>query len=268
MSEEKSIIRDVAALASIEVNKNLGGQAYALIPKDYQPVDLEKFMGVPVRIRQKLKLKTAGAFIEYVKRFGDDSTTIFADKDERRFRAVLDYHIDGDNGGHVPNWADHQADYPCPLSREWQAWSAHDNEKMNQLRFAEFLEDRAKDIVKPSGAELLDIALKFSVTRKSVFGSAIRLSSGEVDFQFSDQNEKKSSVQVPEEFTIGIAPFHNGDAYEVKARLRYRINEGQLTVWYQLIEPEKVMEDAFSGVCKEIAEALPEVQLLEAELPN
>ncbi|MBO9496339.1 DUF2303 family protein [Thalassotalea sp. G20_0] len=81
-------------------------------------------------------------------------------------------------------------------------------------------------------------------------------------------NEKKSSVEVPEEFTIGVAPFHNGDKYELKARLRYRIHEGQLTIWYQLIEPEQVIEDDFKGVCQEIAEALPELQLLEAELPR
>lgn len=268
MTEAKNIISALAEMARIEVRTDMGGQPYALVPEDYQAIVLEEYMDAPIRIRQSVNLKTSGAFIDYVKRFKDGDTTIFADKDERALRAVLDYHISNPDNMHVASWSTHKANYACPLSRGWKAWIGSNGEKFNQLQFAEFLEERAKDIVKPSGAELLDIALKFNVTRKSVFGSAIRLNSGEVQFQFSDQNEKKASVEVPEEFTIGVAPFHNGDKYELKARLRYRINEGKLTIWYQLIEPEQIIEDAFKGVCQEIAGALPELQMLEAELPR
>ncbi|MET4696123.1 DUF2303 family protein [Endozoicomonas lisbonensis] len=256
-----------SSLQTRTVNDN--SAPFVVVPEGFKAESLEETLEHPLLIRQKVNLKTAASFIEYVARFGDEYSTIFADKDTRSFRAILDFHAQGESHGqHLPSWNHHTADYACPLSRDWKAWTRHDGDKKNQLHFAEFLEDRAKDIVSPSGAELLDIALKFNVTRKSVFSSGIRLSSGEVQFQFSDQNEKKDTVEVPEEFTIGLAPFHNGEAYEIKARLRYRINEGCLTIWYQLIEPEKIIEDAFAGVMKEIGEALDKMQLLEAELPE
>ena len=268
MKMEQSTITTLMGLANLTVQDDKNGLPYALVPENFKALDLEKMKEHPSRIRQTVNLKTAEAFIEYAKRFGDEFSTIFADKDRRSFRAILDYHAQGGSAEeHTASWNSHIANYSCPFSREWEAWSDRNNKKMDQLQFAEFLEDRAKDIVKPSGAELLDIALKFNVTRKSVFSSGIRLNSGEVQFQFSDQNEKKDTVEVPEEFTIGLAPFHNGEPYEVKARLRYRINEGSLTIWYQLIEPEKVIEDAFNGVMTNVSEALEKMQVLESELP-
>ena len=265
----KQLVGLVSSLQTRTVDES--SAPFALVPEGFKVESLEKTLEHPLQIRQKVNLKTAASFIAYVIRFGDQFSTIFADQDNRAFRAILDFHAQGENHEeHTASWNNHTADYACPLSREWQAWSQHDSDKMNQLQFAEFLEDRAQDIVSPSGAELLDIALKFNVTRKSVFSSGIRLSSGEVQFQFSDQNEKKSTVEVPEEFTIGLAPFHNGEPYEVKARLRYRINDGCLLIWYQLIEPEKVIEDAFAGVMAEIEEKLEskKIQVLEAELPG
>ena len=38
--------------------------------------------------------------------------------------------------------------------------------------------------------------------------------------------------------------YFNGAAYRIDARLKYRIREGKLTLWYELIRPEKIIEDA------------------------
>jgi uncharacterized protein YfdQ (DUF2303 family) len=232
---------------------------FATVPQGYKLESLEHLMVAPSRVKQSLRLKTADAFIAYVDRFQVRATTIYADVDSLRFKAVLDHHSPDDG----PAWGDHVALYNCPLSREWKAWTESDDTKMDQVDFASFLEDRIKDIVHPSGAELLEIATKFQVIRKAVFGSAKNLSTGEFQLQYSEENDK-GTVEVPAEITLGIAPFHNGDAYGVKAKLRYRLRDGQLVLWYQLVDPQKVIEDAFSEVMVKVDSAL-DVQMLEAE---
>ncbi|WP_244277521.1 DUF2303 family protein [Pantoea septica] len=96
-------------------------------------------------------------------------------------------------------------------------WEEHDETAMGQKAFTEFLEDRAGDIVTPTSAELLEIATKFPVVCKAVFGSAIRLATGEFQFNYSDENDK-GTIEVPEVITLGLALFHSGKSYEVQAR--------------------------------------------------
>jgi uncharacterized protein YfdQ (DUF2303 family) len=58
---------------------------------------------------------------------------------------------------------------------------------------------------------------------------------------------------VPETFALGIAVFEGGDRYHVEARLRYRIADGgKMTMWFDLLRPHKVLEDALSFVWKAI----------------
>lgn len=44
--------------------------------------------------------------------------------------------------------------------------------------------------------------------------------------------------------------------YAVEARLRYRIDGGKMQMWYELVRPHKILEDAVSAVWDEIADAL------------
>ncbi|WP_269057538.1 DUF2303 family protein [Yersinia pseudotuberculosis] len=79
----------------------------------------------------------------------------------------------------APTWNDHRAHYRCELSKAWKIWQKYDGQTLSQEQFAELLEDRAADVVNPTGAELLEIATKFQVIRKAVFGSAMRLATGD-----------------------------------------------------------------------------------------
>ena len=257
---ELAIKELIAQGAAQSINKELGNKPFAVIPNDYKAQDLESFLNAPTRVRQRIETKTVESFTNYVKRYAEDASTIFADVDSRSFRCIIDYHDEADG----PSWGDHIVNYSCPLSREWLEWTKFDRQKMNQVSFAEFLENRAADVVEPSGVELLDIAEKFQVVRKAVFGSSVRLSSGEMQFQYSETNQK-GTIEIPEKFKVGVAPFHNGEKYAVEARLRYRIKEGELSLWYELVEPEKVVEDAFAAVVDQIKESATYVY--EASLP-
>ena len=56
------------------------------------------------------------------------------------------------------------------------------------------------------------------------------------------------------EFALGLRPFDGGDAYQVKAFLRYRIdrNTGQIVFWFELQRPDRVLEDASKAMVDKI----------------
>ena len=142
---------------------------------------------------------------------------------------------------------------------------AINNAKMNQIDFAEFLENNIKNVAPvgegyagPYGTELLEMVLAFQETRKSEFKSVKRLSDGTCQFQFSDEKSGSGNTKMPEKISLAIAPFHNGAPYQVDARIRYRLRDGQLVLWYELIEPKKVVEHAFQEIVTDMENQLGE----------
>ncbi|WP_253643503.1 DUF2303 family protein [Yersinia pseudotuberculosis] len=103
---------------------------------------------------------------------------------------------------------------------------------------------------------------KLSVKRSSVPLCAWRLATGEFQFNYSDENEK-GTIEVPELITLGLAPFHNGESYEVQARLRYRLREGKLTFTFKLVNPERVVEDAFNSIVEKVKEGVSVAHVLD-----
>ena len=45
-------------------------------------------------------------------------------------------------------------------------------------------------------------------------------------------------LRIPEEFFIALKPFLGGDTFCVPARFRYRIQEGRLVMWYELVRAD------------------------------
>lgn len=230
------------------------GEPFVAAPGDWKLHDAGRFLEEPTRIKRSTKLLTLEDFGKYVKDYGfEDSTRIYADSERMIFVAILDDHLRT-----APSWCTHTACYECPLSREWKAWKANDNKRMSQIEFAEFLEDRAQDVEEPAGADLYEMAVKFRVIRKSVFGSATRLSTGELSFEYSNENQK-GTIELPESISIGIPIFHHGAGYRLRARLKYRLADSELTLWYSLVEPDRSVEDAFNENLEQVREFGPVV---------
>ncbi|WP_105215744.1 DUF2303 family protein [Pseudoalteromonas sp. T1lg22] len=245
--------------AAQHLHKVDGGVPFVAVPRGYHLENVEKFLDNPTRIRKHLNVLSTDSFIRYFNKFCDDDSLVVLNDNSQRIVGMLDYHTTTE-----ASWCDHQVEYACPQSREWATWLSNNKKKFNQLGFAEFIEENIKDFAEPSGGELLEIATKFSVIRTAVFSSGVRLQSGEFEFQFSEQNQSKGTVTVPEKIAIGIAPFQNGEKYRIEARLRYRLREGELAIWYELIEPEKVIEDAFNEVKTVIRNGIDKVLMIEA----
>lgn len=245
----------------------------ALVPNDVRLQDLEEQLDAPVRIRQSLKVLDAQTFIDYVNRFASDASAVFCNGPEgRTFIAVLDYHQPDQ-----PSWATHKATYQCPTTVEWGNWRKQDRQKLSQNDFAEFIEENVKDIVQPDGnstaptaADMLEISRTLEAKKNISFRQGIRLDNGQVQLTYNEEIDGRAGasgqLNIPEQFYIGIRPFLGGEAFCIPARFRYRITDGRLFMWYELVRPDKVLEEAYTAVREQIKAAIGQVPLYEANL--
>lgn len=233
---------------------------------------LEHLLAQPTRVRAKVAVDDVAAFVAYVQRFQNPGTIarqiIFAEVTETggTFTAVLDYHqlTTGDTpSGIYPAWGEHRCIYTCKQTLEWVRWMGRNGKPMSQVEFAEFLENNGLDVNPnnnpgmPTMADMVQIARSLDATIEGSFNSAVRLNNGSVQFKFTETvtasaNTTAGTVEVPERFVIGIAPFVGFDGHEIFARLKYRLSSGKLSMWYELERPHKIVEAAAKDVIERI----------------
>ncbi|WP_052481020.1 YfdQ family protein [Gilvimarinus agarilyticus] len=219
----------------------------------------------PLSLQQTVKVLSAQSFLDYYNRFATETSTVFVDTEDGKFTAVLDYH----DSPAEPAHKHHLVVYACPKSKEWSVWLSNNNNKMEQEDFALFIEDNLKEIIEPNGAEMLEIASSLKAKKGVDFKSGIRLDNGETQFTYSEtingQAGTTGQFSVPDKFTLSLRPFHGGAPYKVEARFRYRITQNGLILWYTLIRPHAVHEDATAEVLKIIRDGMSKGHLIEAD---
>lgn len=246
---EAEVIRDTTG-AALQPREAEGD--YALLPAGYSVHDHEQYRGRPDRIRQARQIATEASFIEYISRWQPGgSPELLACRESLYLHCTLDGHSSDDAGQWVPSWCEHSARYNCPLDRRWEAWTGRDRHKFTQVGFAEWIEDHHEDFAEPAASDLLDLAVNLQIHRNAAFSSQVQLASGEFNFSFSETNAS-GTVAVPAEIAIAVPVFVDGVVYKVRARLRYRLTEGALGIWYELIEPERYVDDAFGEVVSSV----------------
>lgn len=193
----------------------------------------------------------AQAIIAYVNRFkvGDSKnqvTTIFANPQTYKVRAVIDYH-EGDR----PNRCHHTIEAAIPFSEQWLRWAAIDGKSYTQMDFAEFLEENLNDIVQPEPAVFLDLVTNLQAKKSVSFESGVRLSDGSNQLVYAEAIEAKGrgTITVPSVFEIGVPIFDKGDGYQVKCLLRYRIRDGQLVFVVKVHRRRFLEQTAFTDIC-------------------
>lgn len=224
---------------------------------------LEQRFEAPARKIGLVILNDEASFIEFWKSQKTEASRIYAKLDPARFLAVFDDHNSS------PAYRGYRAEYTPAFSREWQTWNGKNRQPFSgNEEFALWLEDQLPDIVRPDGGKMLEIALNFRVNQAAAFSNAVRLEDGNTQLTFNNTVEasakiESKTVKIPEEFDISIPVFEGLGApkYAVKARFRHRLNAGRLSLWYELIRPHKVVEEAFKATLDTIAKATKVVPL-------
>lgn len=215
--------------------------------------DFKHLLPQPRRKKGRITLTDTESFVDYVTAHqiaGQTNIYCEADyeSDKVAFGAVINDHANNSDG---QQWRDHTAQYKPEKSVEWKRWTGKDGETFNQAEFATFIEDNLTDIAKvdgmPTHSELYEMVINFEATMDSRFKQKIRLQSGAIELNFIDKEDEQTvqKMKMFEKISIGIPVFHGDkELYRIDARLKYRIREGKLTFWYELIRPDKVLEAA------------------------
>jgi uncharacterized protein YfdQ (DUF2303 family) len=238
---------------------------------------LDEYLDHPRRRRGTATLLTTEAFTAHVARFASATKSlIFADPKPAApsLTAVYDYHEVGDAGD--PNWCEHRATLALRMSDEWKAWLAVHEQDLAQGDFAAFLADHIGDVIvvdtgetriadmaallgaRVGGAQqVMKLSRGIEVRQQIAVKNAVTLETGEVTVQFAENQagEDGGPLTTPTLFFITIPVFYAGAPYQIPVRIRYRIRGGALIWSLHLYRHDRVFEDAFAGVLKQVREA-------------
>jgi uncharacterized protein YfdQ (DUF2303 family) len=225
---------------------------YTVVPEGYEVKSLEEFLPAPLRVRQRVKVEDVASFIAYLKEYSNPSSSkVFFAPEAESFEAIIDYHITSQ----AAEWCDHTAAFTPHRSLEFQTWMAQNRKQMTQVDFARFLEENLPDVVEPNSAELLEIALTFEAKKEVEYSSGVRLQNGQIQFTYNEivrGASKTGTIDVPEQIVLGIPIHHNGDRYRIPARLRWRLQEGKCVFWFEIVRPQRFIEDAIREMREKI----------------
>lgn len=239
----------------------------------------DEWRGKPLTRRANPTLTNLDSFIDYIDRFKDDDSLVFANdsRESPSIVAALDYHRAGpaDNGGQ--RFIRHSATFPVPLSDEWKGWNECDGKTLQMPEFARFLEDHIIDVMYPNEAvfspdqgkfvetlgglkrmadpaKLMELATGLQIFEEGQVTQAVKLNSGEAQIQIESAHRDAQGQQllVPSMFTIAIPVFRGGEPYQIVVRLRYRKTAQGILFFYELWRADRVFDHAFNEACDKI----------------
>lgn len=203
----------------------------------------KQFVQTPSRIKRTQVTRDNDSFVYYDQRFSTNATLYTVSRAQRTVSAQLDFH----ETDALPAHDEHKLIRNFTFSKEFLAWKELNKKAFNQIEFAHFLEDRIND-VSPDGAtsqaDLMNAVVQFKANQNSTCQSANNLVNGDVEFLFASSTTVTSG-KFPTQLVLRIPMFEFGQVLDINARLKYRLKEGVLTFWYELIRLEEVIDSVF-----------------------
>lgn len=273
---------DAVSLLTLEALKGVvrfeasGDREFVALPNGEGGYDLEQItqdnaakVHMPKLVTAGVKLQTASSLAEYINRFKNSDTIVFADIATDTIVSIIDYHkMPGANMPGNPNAPTegpssdhdahaqlnlHRATLHLPKSLEWKIWTGSDGALMKHVAFASFLEENSIDIVDPAGASLLELCRDLQVKANMNFNSSIRYGDAvNIEYQKGDDVSTKDNMQLPTDITLNIPVYFGEPPVQVTAFLRREIDDGVLKLGYKLSRAEAVRQAEFHRVVNEL----------------
>ena len=249
-----------------------GGEvAHIAVPKGFEhiTIDNEELLDRPRRTKAIAALSDAESFIAYVKRHAVAGSVVWCNFNPQTyaldFTAVIDEHANGQ-----PGWREHRARLQPAMSAEWKVWTGSNGAQRvkSQVEFAEFVEANEDDIASvegmPSSLQMHTMATEFVARQDMLLKSTTRLQSGGVQLTYVADADAGTTeaMKLFEKFAIGIPVFWAGSAFRIDARLKYRIGQGKVSFFYELIRPDRVHEAAAKELIAKVRQEIGETPLL------
>lgn len=207
----------------------------------------------PQTIVANPKAQNAVSFIEYINRFKNDHSMVFADIQSNRFVGVIDYHTEQSAEAKAGS---HVLTLDLPKSEEWARWTSQNERLMSHVDFASFLEENAFDVTNPAGADLLELCRDLQVKSDMNFSSSVRMGDAvSVSFSKDEDAVTKDKLSLPVKFDIAIPVYFGESSVMMTCWMRRKIDRGSLQLGYKINRLEQIRQAEFGRVANEIEAA-------------
>ena len=255
MTTEAAEIAKLATQANARaaIIKSDDGRTFLIKPNNCTHIDVTEPNALPLYepalTRQLAQMQTTDSLVEYVNRFKSDDTILLADIAANAIVGAIDYH--SPNG---PRHVQHKAALQLGFSTEWTEWNRINDKLMPQLEFARFIEENAADIAAPPAADLIECVRDLQAHRKVNFTKAVRTSSENENFEFTDETEAKGrgGIEIPTRFVLKIPVYFGESDVELGAFLRWKL-DGGLFLGIKLHRAEHVRQAVFKQIVLDVA---------------
>lgn len=260
MSETYSPEKNCVSLTSLEAAEKpietiVNGVPVIIAPAGWLVHQMENLMNAPKRVEYRTTITDLESFIQYVNRYKEPSTIIQFRKTQSgtvEATAIIDCHgapITPGTSANQPNWCSHTAVFSTEPTSAWITWTGSNERMMNQAKFADFIYQNSVDIVKPVGAEMLEIVQTLKATAKGEFKDMKQLGGS---YEIINRMEVKTSggtidkeMTLPESMDIALVPFYGGPTVTLKADIMLEIprgDGGHLQLGYRFYRKDDALE--------------------------
>ena len=226
----------------------------------------------PAKKHAAVKVEDVAGFAAYFLRYNDEDSIIFGDPTNFTFHGVMDYHRNKDGEARLGR---HTVTLLLRTTKRWQTWFSANKKNMPQEEFATFIEDNLSDIWAPVDSDLppaaamLEISRTLEATSTYSFSQRTNLKSGERKIGFNETLNATAGpgdeMSIPDKFLIKLPIFLNQAPVEVTCRLRFRINGGKLTMWFDMVRVDEMLAAEFERARLGVQEATGAEILLGAK---
>jgi uncharacterized protein YfdQ (DUF2303 family) len=208
----------------------------------------------PKIVTAAVQVQTAASLSDYVNRFKNEHSVLFANINANSIVAAIDYHnAPKDGPDPVARLGHHNATLSLPFSDEWVTWNGSNEHLMSHTEFATFLEENSLDVVSPNGAELLEMCRDLQVKIDVNFSSSVRMGdTTSISYQKDNDATTKSNIALPVSIMISIPVYFGEPPVTMRAWLRRSISDGKLRLGYKLNRLEAVRQGEFNRVVSQI----------------
>ena len=277
-SNETTAIAALARLADETLPAQMistpDGRVFAIHRDDVQMRDItppnKAEVYPPKIIALTTQLQTAIALTQYLHRFKDADSLMFADVTNSRITAILDYHVrpvantpvemqqpvDAGvraNEGAKPRHSAHRAVLQLRHSKEWQVWTGMNEKLVKHAQFIDFLEENALDVQNPSAAGVLEICRDLQVKAGTAFKTTVR-DGDYVNISYQKDNDVTTAgeVRMPSELEIAIPVYFGELPVSMRVLLRRKVDDGELWLGFKILRLENHKQDEFLRIANTI----------------
>lgn len=215
---------------------------------------------LPDRVTQTETVVEPASFIDYVIQFKSTTAICKASLSRNNIVAVLDYHGRAREAGDgaVPQPLTHSVTLQCPFDLDYAKWRAAFGKGLNQQDFAELLEDMVHTIAEPAVADLMEAINDLKIDRAVRFKSGRNDRNGTVQITYEEVDVEGGAsgaagrINLPQEVKIVVAVFQGGDLVEIIAKLRYRMDKGNVAFILAVPGLDKIERDQFRRIGEKV----------------